>query len=104
MTVKPLAHIVYFTLEDASEERIEALLADMRQYLDQHPGLVHFSCGRLNQELNRPVNDRDFHVSLHTVFADRSAHDAYQLHPRHTEFIERNRANWKRVRVFDSDC
>jgi succinylarginine dihydrolase len=104
MTVKQLAHIVYFTLEDASEARIEALLADMRQYLDSHPGLVHFSCGRLNPELNRPVNDRDFHVSLHTVFVDRAAHDAYQVHPRHTEFIERNRANWKRVRVFDSDC
>ncbi len=104
MTVKQLAHIVYFTLEDASEARIEAILADMRQYLDAHPGLVHFSCGRLNPELNRPVNDRDFHVSLHTVFEDRAAHDAYQIHPRHTEFIDRNRANWKRVRVFDSDC
>lgn len=98
-----IAHHVYFTLEDSSVEKINSLLSDMRSYLNHHPGLDYFSCGVLNQQLDRPVNDRDFHVSLHTVFADRAAHDAYQVNPRHVEFIQRNKPNWKRVRVFDSD-
>lgn len=98
-----IAHHVYFTLEDASAENINSLLADMRHYLTNHPGLDYFSCGTLNQELNRPVNDRDFHVSLHTVFSDLAAHDAYQVHQRHEEFIQRNKSKWKQVRVFDSN-
>jgi hypothetical protein len=104
MSQPKIAHMVYFTLEDSSPQEIQALLSDMREFLDNHPGLEYFSCGTLNQELSRQVNDRSFHVALHTVFTDREAHDAYQVHPRHTEFITRNKPNWKQVRVFDSDC
>jgi Stress responsive A/B Barrel Domain len=101
---KKIAHMVYFTLEDPTSENIQNMLSEMKNYLDNHPGLEYFSCGTLNPELDRPVNDRAFHVSLHTVFVDRAAHDAYQIHPRHTEFITRNKPSWKQVRVFDSDC
>jgi Stress responsive A/B Barrel Domain len=104
MSEKKIAHMVYFTLQDPTEQNIDAQLAEMREYLDQHPGLEYFSCGVLNQDLARPVNDRAFHVSLHTVFTNRAAHDAYQVHPRHLQFIERNKPCWKQVRVFDSDC
>jgi hypothetical protein len=104
MSRNKIAHMVYFTLENPTEENIQAMLNDMKNYLDNHPGLEYFSCGTLNQELSRPVNDRSFHVSLHTVFTDRAAHDAYQIDPRHQEFINRNKPSWKQVRVFDSDC
>ena len=103
MASPQLAHMVYFTLEDNSPEEVNNLLNEIHKYLNDHPGLVYFSCGTLNQDLNRPVNDREFDVCLNTVFADRAAHDAYQLAPRHLEFIERNKPKWKRVRVFDSD-
>lgn len=98
-----IAHIVYFSLEDSSAAKIDELLGQCKKYLDDHPGLEFFAVGRLNQELSRPVNDKAFDVSLHTVFTDRAAHDAYQIAPRHLEFIENNKANWKKVRVFDSD-
>ncbi len=98
-----LAHTVYFTLKDPSSAKIESMLADMDELLTNHEGLDYFARGKLNVELDRSVNDRDYHISLHTVFTDRQAHDAYQVHPRHTEFIERNKRNWKKVRVFDSD-
>ena len=103
MTTTRIAHMVYFTLEDDSTASVERLIAECKTYLDDHPGLEFFACGRLNPDLARPVNDREFHVSLHTVFTDRAAHDVYQTAPRHLEFIERNKANWKTVRVFDSD-
>ena len=35
-------------------------------------------------------------------FKDKAAHDAYQSHPRHKQFIAEGEANWKAVRVFDS--
>lgn len=98
-----IAHMVYFELIDASESKVQELVGECQQYLDDHPGLQFFGVGALNQELNREVNVRDFHLSLHTVFENRKAHDDYQVSSRHVEFIEKNKANWKSVRVFDSN-
>ena len=97
-----LAHIVFFELEDASEEAVGTLVAECEKYLSGHDGTQWFSAGPRAQELNRDVNDQAFHVAVHIVFADQAAHGAYQKAPRHLEFIERNSANWKNVRVFDS--
>ena len=38
----------------------------------------------------------------HLVFVNKAAHDKYQEHPRHLKFIEENKENWEKVRVFDS--
>lgn len=98
-----LVHNVYFTLKDKSPAARDALLAACRKYLTDHPGTVFFAVGTLS-DLDRPVNDREFDVGLHVIFRDRAAHDAYQTHERHLQFIEENKAGWAKVRVFDSDC
>ena len=41
-------------------------------------------------------------MGLHLVFADKAAHDAYQDDPTHNRFIDEIKANWAKVRVFDS--
>ncbi len=97
-----LAHMVYFALKDRSQAAIDKLVADCKKYLTDHPGTVFFAAGTLVPDLTRPVNQVDFDVALHVVFADRAAHDAYQTAPRHLEFIASNKENWDRVRVFDS--
>jgi len=97
-----LSHSVYFTLTDNSEDAKAALVADCKQYLSDHPGTVFFSAGTLAEQYERPVNDRAFDVALHVVFEYEAAHDAYQQAPKHVEFIEKNKANWKQVRVFDA--
>jgi len=97
-----LAHDVYFTLSDDSAEAKARLVAACRKYLTGHEGTVYFAVGTLAAELDRPVNDRGFHVALHVYFQDRAAHDKYQEAPRHEQFIEEEKANWKTVRVFDS--
>lgn len=97
-----LAHMVYFTLHDASPAAQQKLIDECHKYLKGHPGEVYFSAGTLVPDLARPVNDRAFHVSLNVVFDSRKAQDDYQAAPRHIEFIEKNKANWKQVRVFDS--
>jgi hypothetical protein len=97
-----LAHAVYFTLEDNSDTARKQLVAACHKYLSGHEGTVLFTAGTVVPDLDRPVNDREFDVALHVVFASRAAHDTYQQHPRHLQFIEENKANWKQVRVFDA--
>lgn len=96
-----LAHHVFFTLKDNSSEAVDRLVNECCKYLDDHDGLVDFSVGRRDAELARPVN-MTFDVSLHVIFADRAAHDAYQTAPRHLEFIERNKETWATVQIGDS--
>lgn len=98
-----LGHMVYFTLKDRSPAAVDRLIADARKYLTGHPGTVFFAVGTLIPDLRRPVNQTDFDVALQVVFESREAHDAYQADPRHLEFIDKNKPNWERVRVFDAD-
>ena len=98
-----LGHMVYFTLKDRSPAAVERLVADCRHFLSDHPGIVFFAVGTLVPDLTRPVNQVDFDVALQVVFADRKSHDDYQVHPRHVQFIEKNKPNWDKVRVFDAN-
>lgn len=98
-----LGHMVYFTLKDNSPEKVEGLVAACRKYLTGHPGTAFFAVGTVVPDLNRPVNQTDFQVALQVVFETRAAHDAYQVAPRHIQFIEENKPNWERVRVFDAN-
>lgn len=97
-----LGHMVFFELKESSDAAKQKLVAACDKYLDEHEGTVYYSAGVLAEDLNRDVNDMNFHVALHLVFADRAAHDKYQTHPRHLKFIEENKDSWKSVRVFDS--
>ena len=97
-----LAHNVYFTLNEAGPEARQALVEACEEYLDGHAGTVFFAAGERATAMARDVNDQGFDVSLHVYFRDEAAHEAYQAHPRHKEFIEKMNANWKTVRVFDS--
>ncbi len=98
-----LAHNVYFALKNSSDTAVQALVTACRKYLVSHPGIVFFACGTRQKELTRPVNDQDFDVSLHIVFESKAAHDAYQDAPLHHTFVEENKDNWAKVRVFDSE-
>src|SRR5262249_29699086 len=102
MSEKLLAHNVYFALNDPSPAAQEKLIAACKKYLTQHPGIIFFAVGSLAKDLCRPVNDRDFDVSLHIIFQTKADHDAYQAHPRHERFVAENKSTWTKVRVFDS--
>lgn len=97
-----LAHNVFFALNESSPEARQKLVDACKKYLTGHPGTVYFAVGTVAEELDRPVNDRDWDVGLHMVFADMAAHDAYQTAERHNQFIDENKSGWKKVRVFDS--
>ena len=98
-----IGHMVYFSLKDSSPAAKDKLVAACKKYLAKHPGEVYFGAGTLATELKREVNDTDWDVALHIVFQDRKAHDVYQDAERHKQFIDENKGNWKKVRVFDSE-
>lgn len=98
-----LAHMVYFTLKEKTPAARQSLVDACKKYLTDHPGLEHFSVGVLADAYTREVNDREFDVALHLHFKDHAAHDAYQIAPRHNEFIAEQKAGWAKVRVFDTD-
>jgi len=99
---KMLSHDVYFSLNDNSPQAKEKLIGACKKYLSGHPGTIWFAAGPLGEEFQRDVNDRDFDVALHIVFKNKAAHDQYAKAERHMKFIEENKENWKKVRVFDS--
>ena len=103
MAESKFAHNVYFSLKDNSPAACQSLVAGCHEYLAEHEGIESFAAGVL-ADTQRDVNDRDFSVSLHILFKDRAAHDAYQVAPRHDEFIAAMKDNWQSVRVFDTDC
>jgi len=98
----PLAHIVFFTLNEPSEASREKLIDGCKRHLDNHDGLTFFGVGVNAPEYDRDVNDRDYDVALHLVFATAKDQDAYQTDPRHLEFLKECKPLWKKVRVFDS--
>ena len=97
-----LTHMVFFTLAEDTPEHRAQLVAACKKHLSRHEGTVYFSAGSIADDLRREVNDLDFDVALHLVFANKQAHDEYQTHPRHLQFITENKQLWSRVRVFDS--
>jgi len=97
-----LAHMVFFTLAEDNQANRDELVAACQKYLSDHNGTVYFSAGPIADDLTREVNDREFDVALHLVFANKAAHDTYQTHPQHLEFIEKSKHLWSGVRVFDS--
>ncbi|MBN2063487.1 MAG: Dabb family protein [Sedimentisphaerales bacterium] len=96
-----LIHNVYFSLQDASEAKVLELITEAKKYLKNDPGLIHFAVGKRAQEFSRPVNDQSYEVCLNTVFKDKQAHDSYQVSKEHVEFVNRNKANFKSIRVCD---
>jgi Stress responsive A/B Barrel Domain len=97
-----LAHNVFFLCKDRSPAKVAELVAACHKYLNVQKGIAFFAAGPLCAELDREVNDRDWDVGLHLVFDTKADHDAYQTDATHNRFIDEMKANWAKVRVFDS--
>ena len=98
-----LAHMVFFTLKDHSPKARDAFIASCEKYLTNHEGAEFFAIGTQTDDVVEPgVGIKDFDVALHVVFASKEAEAKYLKHPRHLEFVEKNKADFEKVRVFDS--
>ena len=102
MSDKQVAHMVFFTLNESSDDAVQNLVDACHHYLTDHDGVVYYSAGARGAEFARPVNNQNYDVGLHVVFQDKAAHDVYQTHPRHLAFIEAQKETWQKVEIFDS--
>lgn len=55
-------------------------------------------------QTRRPVIDHSYDLSLVLVFADKAAHDAYQDHPVHLEFVAECKHLWSQVKIYDAEA
>jgi hypothetical protein len=97
-----LAHMVFFTLKDHSPESRAKFVASCEKYLTNHDGAVFFAVGTIAEDVVEAPSVRDFDVALHVVFDSKDAEARYLKHPRHTQFVEENKDQFAKVRVFDS--
>jgi hypothetical protein len=94
-------HTVYFWLnEDAPASAAPQLIEDCRTILSQVPTVRQLWAGPA-AHTPRDVVDNSYACGLTVLFDDRADQDVYQDHPLHHDFIERNKAHWKRVQVYD---
>ena len=94
-------HTVYFyTKPNTPPAAVAQLEQDCREYLGRIPGVEKLWAGRPAMT-PRAVVDNSYAVGLTVVLTDGAAHDVYQDHPIHKEFIARNNAHWQRVQVYD---
>lgn len=97
-----LAHMVFFTLKDHSKESRAKFVASCQKYLAGHEGTTYFSVGTFAEDVEEPVSVKDFDVALHVVFEGKAAKAKYLDHPRHKSFVDDNKDDFAKVRVFDS--
>jgi hypothetical protein len=95
-------HTVYFWQKAGTPAAArEQLVRDCREILGRIPTVRHVWAG-VPAGTPREVVDNSYAVGLTVVFDDAAGHDVYQPHPLHAEFIERNKAHWERVVVYDA--
>ena len=95
-------HMVYFYLRDAAQPGdAERLVAGCRKYLTNIPGVLHLEAG-FPAGTPRAVVDNTYGVGLLVELVDSAAHDVYQDHPDHLQFIRECGGLWDRVRVYDT--
>jgi hypothetical protein len=98
-----LVHSVYFWLQPGTEAAARAHFRAEVEKLSAVRTIERIHVGVPAAIPERSVTDRSFDVALTIFFKDGAAHDAYQVDPIHLAFVERNRAAWARVQVYDSE-
>jgi hypothetical protein len=95
----PLLHLVFFHLEDAA--RVDALQSDCDELLADIPSVLSYASGR-HFDVGRDNVDGDYDLFLLVGFDDREGYDAYLVHPRHVELVERWGPELASLRIHDA--
>ena len=83
-----IRHTVIFTLKHAHGSLQEKMfLRDAKVALESIPGVKKF------EQLRQVSKKNDYHFGFSMEFADQTAYDAYDKHPKHVTFVEER---WKR--------
>jgi hypothetical protein len=96
-----LVHFVLFWLKKGASERDKA---EFRKELESLAAVETAEALYVGAPIpsNRPVVDTSYDFALTVIFRDKAALEAYQVHPLHKAFVEKNRPRWERNLVYDA--
>lgn len=95
-------HMVFFWLVDDSPAVKKTFLKELNQFISQVDEIKKSHIGP-PANTDRDVIDNTYSYNLVLTFDSKKAHDIYQAHPLHKQFIENASSLWSRVQVYDSD-
>ena len=98
-----LVHTVFFWLR---KDLDGAQRAEFRMGLESLKEIEHANSvliGRPASVAERPVCDNSYDFCLTVILKDVPAHDAYQAHEIHQNFIATHKEQWQKVKVYDAD-
>lgn len=97
-----LIHTVYFWFTDeADEEDSEFFYSELKK-LSNIPLIKQKYIGVPASTEQRDVIDNSYDYSITFIFDNKEDEKAYQEHPDHLEFIDKNAHLWEKVLVYDA--
>jgi hypothetical protein len=96
-----LIHSVYFWFKPEADLALVARFAQGLALLVTIPDIQTAHFGRPEATPQRAVIDDSYDWGLIETFADIAAHDRYQSHPIHVEFLREFSSTWQKVQVYD---
>ncbi|MFD2036213.1 Dabb family protein [Belliella marina] len=93
-----MIHQVFFWLNEG--EDVENFMREA-SVLGKCPTVAKFFIGQPAPTEARDVVDHSYQVACTLFFKSLEDQSAYQVEPKHLEFIERNSAKWNKVKVYD---
>ena len=96
-----LVHSVYFWFKPDADPAVVAAFEAGLKRLSTIPDVVTAYFGKPETTPKRAVVDDSYAWALVEVFADLAAHDRYQEHPIHQDFLREFSGSWQRVQVYD---
>jgi len=96
-----IIHSVYFWLKDtATKEDAATIVTDLKEMLGKLECVKQLDAGTPAPKGGGPVDD-SYGVGLVVQFANQAAYDTYAKHPQHLAFIEKHKAQWQKVVIYD---
>jgi len=98
-----LVHTVFFWLR---KDLDGAQITEFRMGLESLKSIEHAESAYIGTPARvpeRPVCDSSYDFCLTVILKDVPAHDAYQAHEKHQNFISAHKEHWKKVKVYDAD-
>lgn len=101
-TTPGMIHTVYFWLQPELSEAERADFVRAAKALAAAPTVLQCYVGSPSDTPEREVTDHSFDYSLHLLFADVPAHNAYQVDAVHLKFVNEQAAKFAEVKVLDT--
>jgi hypothetical protein len=96
-----LIHSVYFWFKVDAEPALVARFEEGLRRLTAIPDIQTAHFGRPETTPKRPVIDDSYAWALIETFQDLAAHDRYQAHEIHQQFLREFSGTWQKVQVYD---